>query len=318
MIGKVTKGSDFGGLSEYLTRNGRGDVLEMRNLSSDTPAEAAAEMQLAASMSTRTKQPVMHISVRTAPGDPRPSDDDMCADAGRVLASIGLQRNQAMIVRHGDDHFHIAVNRVGPSGKTVSDSHSYAKIEKTLREIENERGLIVVQGRHAPDADGQRMTGPRTSRDPRQHTAPASVRQTLLTARNREELDSRLARDGWRIEIAQKPGKRPGAVLVGPDGQRVGAGKIDRDATLSKIDSRFRAAAREEAEAQKDADAQKRGAASGLNKLGRKLSDKKKRMNSGVEVAGQVAAGVALLGASAAGSGRRRRPGQRPGRRLGL
>lgn len=328
MIGKISKGSDFGGLTAYLTREGRGQVLEMRGLSSDNPAAAAAEMQLAASTSRRTRQPVLHISVRTAPGDPRLTDDDMRADAGGVLSSLGLEKNQAMIVRHGDNHFHIAVNRVGANGRAVSDSTSYAKVEATLRQIEAERGLTVVPGRHALDADGKRVTGPRTSSDPRQHAAPESVRHTLLTARSRTELDDRLARDGWRMEIVQKPGQRPGAVLIGPDGQRIGAGGIDRGATLSKINSRFGSKPDQMPGAASSPKMRIAGLGGCGTMSGRSAGEmmklapggKKRKLGAGksmktagadsMKLLGSAAEGAALLGAAA---GRRRKPGRRHG-----
>ncbi|WP_136684664.1 relaxase/mobilization nuclease domain-containing protein [Falsirhodobacter xinxiangensis] len=243
MIGKLVKGSDFRGLATYLTREGRGQVLDLRHLASANADEAAAEMELAASVSRRCKLPVMHLTISYDPADGQPSDDMMRADAAEVLRNLGMGSGQAVIVRHHDKphaHMHIMANRVGSDGRAVSDSSSYAKVESTLRRIEANRGLQVTEGRHAPSpATGKRMEGPRTTPDPRQHSAPDSVRDTLLNAETWQELEAGLARDGWRLVRMQAKNKKPGAILVGPDGQKIGAGKVDRAATLARLRSRL-------------------------------------------------------------------------------
>jgi len=243
MIGKIVKGGSFSGLADYLTRDERGEVLEMRHLASDDPTAAASEMQLSASMSRRCKSPVMHISVSYDPGDEQPTTAEMRADAAEILRGLDLEDAQTVIIRHSDRdhaHMHIMANRVGADGRAISDSNSYAKVEKSLRGIEARRGLRITEGRHAPSpTTGARMEGPRTSSDPRQHGAPDSVRDTLLTAKSWPELRQGLARDGWRLETTQQAGKKPGAVLVGPEGQRIGAGKINRAATLSRLQARL-------------------------------------------------------------------------------
>lgn len=242
MIAKIIKGRDFARLGRYLTARDRGEVLGMRHLSSDDPEAAAQEMQVAASVSVRTQQPVMHIVVSYDPADGPQSDDQMRDDAAEVLRGLGLEGNQAVIVRHHDKphaHTHLMVNRVGADGRAVSDSQSYPRTEAALRRIEQRRGLTVTPGRHAPAPDtGRRMRGDRTSMDPRQHTAPEGVRQTLLTGQSWDDIHKELAAHGWRAETVRR-GRGQGLMLIGPDGQRIGAGQIDRGATLSRINQRI-------------------------------------------------------------------------------
>lgn len=242
MIAKVIKGADFARLARYLTSGERSEVIDMRHLSSDTPEDAASEMQAAASVSVRTRQPVMHIIVSYDPKGGDQSNDQMRDDAAEVLRGLGLTDNQAMVIRHRDKdhaHMHIMVNRVGADGRCVSDSQSYPKAEAALRRIEQQRGLTVTPGRHAPaPSTGRRMRGDRTKMDPRQHSAPESVRHTLLTGGSWKDIHSGLARDGWRAETVRR-GRGQGLMLIGPDGQRIGAGQIDRAATLSRINQRI-------------------------------------------------------------------------------
>lgn len=243
MIAKVVKGKDFTGLARYLMSDGRGEVLDMRNLASDDPEAAAGEMQVAAAVSRRTQSPVMHIAISYAPADGEPSNAQMCDDAAEVLRRLGLERNQAMMIRHrdrGHHHLHICANRVGPDGKAISDSTSYARAESALRDIEARRGLTVTLGRHAPTPlTGERMEGPRGSIDPRQNWVSESVKQSLLTSQNWGELHKRLKRDGWRLETVKQGNRPAGAILIGPEGQRIAAGRIDRNATLARLRTRL-------------------------------------------------------------------------------
>lgn len=187
MIGKLRKGDTFGGLARYLTTDGRGRVLALDNLASDSVAAAASEMTIAAATSRRTQKPVLHVSLSYAESE-QVTFDQMRADARRILKALGLKGHQAVIVAHEDTdhaHVHVMANRVAADGRAASDSQSYARVEKTLREIEGERGWTPVLGRHAPSpATGQRMKGHRKSRDPRQHQVPDRVRKSLLDAKS--------------------------------------------------------------------------------------------------------------------------------------
>lgn len=242
MIGKIKKGASFAGLQDYMAKDGH-EVIALDNLASTIPEDAAREMEVAASVSRRTQKPVLHLMASYDPADPEPTNQQMHEDAREILAGLGLTDHQAVIVRHNDTdhpHMHIMVNRVGPDGKTASDSQSYARVEASLRQIEARRGLTPNLGRHAPDpATGKRMEGHRNSRDPRQHEAPPAVRTALAEAQSWPDLKQRLADTGWKIETTQKRGQKAGAILIGPQGQKIAAGRIDRNATMSRLHDRF-------------------------------------------------------------------------------
>jgi len=241
MIGKIVKGTDFHGLLAYLLRDGRGAILERHYLSATDPEAVAGEMTLAALMSRRVKKPVLHCSLSYAP-DESPTEDEMRADAIEALKGLGLERHQAVVVRHvdkGHAHIHIAANRVGPEGRAAHDGHSYARLETVLRSIERQRGWQPVLGRNAPDHNGLRMEGHAKRRDPRQAHVPEKVRAILLGSRSWKDLHADLAAEGWKLEIRQRRGQKAGALLLGPNGEKVAAGKADRGATLSRLNYRL-------------------------------------------------------------------------------
>lgn len=241
MIGKIVKGTDFHGLLAYLMRDGRGTILERHYLSATDPEAIAGEMTLAALMSRRVKKTVLHCSLAYAPEE-SPTEDEMRADAMEALKGLGLERHQAVVVRHvdkGHAHIHIAANRVGPEGRAAHDGHSYARIETVLRSIERQRGWQPVLGRNAPDHNGRRMEGHAKRRDPRQAHIPEKVRAILLGSRSWKDLHADLAAEGWKLEIRQSRGKKAGALLLGPNGEKIAAGKVDRAATLSRLNARL-------------------------------------------------------------------------------
>lgn len=241
MIGKISKGTDFHGLLAYLMEHGRGEILDTIHLSSTDPGAAAGEMTLASMMSRRVRKPVLHCSISYGPGE-EPSDAEMRADGRAALKSLGLEDNQAIIIRHRDRghvHFHIAANRVGTDGRAVHDSHSYAQLETALRDIEHRRGWRPIPGRNASGPEGRRFQGTARHRDPRQITVPTPVSAALLEAKTWKELHQRLQAEGWRLEIKTRPGQKSGALLVGPRGEKIGAGKVDRSVTLSRLQARL-------------------------------------------------------------------------------
>ncbi len=241
MIGKITKGSDFHGLIGYLMRDDRGEVIDLHNLSSGNPVEAAGEMALGAALSKRVRKPVFHCSLSYGP-DEKPTEAQMRADAVDALKSLRLEHHQAIVVRHQDKahtHMHIAINRVGADGRVTHDAHSYAKLETVLRKIEGDRGWAPVLGRHAPSSDGFRMSGHAKRMDSRQTHVPATVRDLLLEARTWRDLHAGLETEGWKIEIKRRSGQKAGALLRGPNGEKIAAGKIDRRATLAKLNGRL-------------------------------------------------------------------------------
>ncbi len=80
-------------------------------------------------LSRRVEKPVLHLSLRLAPGETLTKDH--LIEMGRACAKeFGVPDNQYICVLHKDtkeQHIHIAANRVGFNGKVASDSNSYKR-----------------------------------------------------------------------------------------------------------------------------------------------------------------------------------------------
>ena len=152
MIGKITKGSGFGGVFAYILDKDKKPVLlkEAQQCFSDTPEELAREFQYIANGRHRTTQPVRHFSIGFAPEDSKKekiSDDIKAEIAVRIMEDMGFGDSQYFAVAHGrvvenhheiheHDHIHIVANAIKPNGGKVDHFWDYRKLERCLRQIE--------------------------------------------------------------------------------------------------------------------------------------------------------------------------------------
>lgn len=158
MIAAVSNGRRFAALARYLTHTRGGEPTRAawligRNLPIDDAMLAAKVMQATAAANARVRDPVYHVALAFDPADPV-TRGGMERVADRVLRDVGLAGHQALLVAHDDrahPHVHLMVNRVHPeTGRAWDRAHDYRRLEASLRAVEQELGLRLVPGRHAP------------------------------------------------------------------------------------------------------------------------------------------------------------------------
>ncbi|MFW2830399.1 relaxase/mobilization nuclease domain-containing protein [Sphingomonas sp. ID0503] len=108
MIPNITRGSDFAGLTSYLTENRDHEVLDLTAVSSIE--HAAAEMNAVADLSSRTRCKLLHLSLSASPTDGVLTPDQWLFAVERHELEFGLAGHQRVVVRHRDkDHDHVHV-----------------------------------------------------------------------------------------------------------------------------------------------------------------------------------------------------------------
>lgn len=153
MICKKTNGGGFRGLTEYLLRDNRGEIIA-GVMAGQTPRELAHEFGVLRRLNPAMKKAVMHFSISPAPEDPPLTDEQWQHIAQRFVEALGYQEAPWVAVMHREDpkhvHMHLMTCRIDLQGRTVSNFNDYRKAEKLMRQLESELGLRTVPGVHTP------------------------------------------------------------------------------------------------------------------------------------------------------------------------
>lgn len=120
MIANPSWGANFSGLVDYLTENRDHQVLHFEGVSS--VENAAAEMEAAASLNSRAKNKLLHLSLSAAHEDGQLSRDLWLQIVDQQQRALGLVGHPFVVVRHLDtdhDHVHVFWSTISPeTGKT--------------------------------------------------------------------------------------------------------------------------------------------------------------------------------------------------------
>lgn len=145
MIGVIRKGRSFRGLSEYLLRNGRGQIVA-GPMAGRTPRELAAEFGQLRRLNPKLGKAVAHFSLSPAPGDPPLTEAQWQEIAERFMSEMGFDSAWCGVIHRDTDHehLHLMACRVGWDGKTISDANDYRRAEAAIRGIERDYGLVAV------------------------------------------------------------------------------------------------------------------------------------------------------------------------------
>ncbi|MDT7858193.1 relaxase/mobilization nuclease domain-containing protein [Rubrivirga sp. S365] len=215
-----------------------------------TPREVAAEMDRRAG-AERTDRPAYHVAIAFDPDD-RPTDAELRAAVDRTLRDLGLEKHQALVVRHNDAdhaHVHVMVNRVGEDRAVWSPWRDRVKLRASMEAQERElgvrwtgrnRGLERAPDRADADRPGEgRAPAPvpaaRTPTDGRgfAHEVRAAALAELKGAKTWGEVDAALAARGWRVE-------RRGQGAVVTDGAREAKlSSVSRTVGRSRLEARL-------------------------------------------------------------------------------
>jgi len=218
MIGYVSKGGSFLGCICYcledkneLTETMKQQLAHMDNLQHKDRAEVleynkcfgnkdelAEQFQDVAKLSRRVEKPVLHLSLRLAPGEKLTRDQ--LIEIGREAAKeFGVADHQYICVLHKDtkeQHIHIAANRVGFDGKVASDSNSYKRMAALCRRLEKEYHLKEVLSPRAFLSPKERLL-PR--HDIRKERLREDIQRTLKEVSHYSEFEQNMKALGYKM-----------------------------------------------------------------------------------------------------------------------
>jgi hypothetical protein len=155
MIPNITRGSSFGGALKYDMAREKGHLIDTNCASRDANG-IASEMDVVAA-SSKSKQPVHHVSLRCPPGETL-TDAQWQKVSEKYRDKMGFIDNQFACTRHTDkthgDHVHIVINRVNTNGQLNKDFQEKRRAQEACRAIEKEMGLERLED-HQITADGR-------------------------------------------------------------------------------------------------------------------------------------------------------------------
>lgn len=232
MIGKITKGSGFGGVFAYILNEGKKPILlkEAQQCLSSEPEDLAREFQYIANERHRTMKPVRHFSISFAPEDGAVATDIKSEIAVRIMEEMGFGDSQYFAVAHDRDdpnhhhihnheHIHIVANAIKPNGEKVDHFWDYRNLERCLRNIEIEYGF-----RQIPNS----WETPRNQKETRLSNLQEKVDEALENSPSLKEWIDRLEKSGVNLRFRlTRTGCVQGISFV-HEGQLQKGGDIDR------------------------------------------------------------------------------------------
>ena len=178
--------------SEGVQHTNRAEVLAY-NKCFGNKHELAEQFNDVRKLSRRVEKPVLHLSLRLAPGELL-NKSQLLEIAETMTKELGVANNQYLVVQHRDtkeQHIHIVANRVGYNGKAASTSNNYFKMDKLCRRLELKYQLQQVLS--------PRQFLPKEMRHIPRHDIRKHVRHSLAKAKHYEDFASRMQSLGYKI-----------------------------------------------------------------------------------------------------------------------
>lgn len=195
MIGKLTKGTSFGGCVRYVLKEEKARLLEAIG-AEGSPEQMAEQFELQSLLNDKVKNIVGHTSLSFSPEDSlRLRNDDvlMLKIAHEYMERMGIRNTQYIIARHTDRrhaHCHIVFNRVDNDGKTISDKNDRYRNEKVCKMLTAKYRLHFAQGKDHVNEERLRPY------DRVKHRVYKALKAEVLKAQNWNELKDALAEYG--------------------------------------------------------------------------------------------------------------------------
>lgn len=218
MIGKIKQGKEFSrcigyclkdkkelsdlqkellSLKDNLQHKERAEIL-LYNKCGGCIKELIRDFEEVAQLSSRIEKPVLHISLRLAPGEVLSKAQWM--EIGQECAKeFGVADNQYICILHKDTkqpHIHLVANRVGFNGKAAKDNNNYRRMAALCRRLEKQYNLKEVLSPKAFLSAKERQL-PRN--DQRKEQLRKDVRTVLEKAGDYTEFEKQMQALGYTV-----------------------------------------------------------------------------------------------------------------------
>ena len=230
MIGKLKKGSSFGGCIRYVTGKDEAKILASDGVLLGTNAEMMQSFELQRLLNPRIKKPVGHIALSFKPEDkPRLTDE--------FMAKIALEYMQIIVRHHNTDnpHCHIVYNRINNEGKLISDRNDYRRNEQVTKALKSKYGLTY--GTDKSKTNTRKLRNAERAK----YEIYNAIKDALKVVDSWQKFKNELAKRGILLEFVYKDKERTKVqgIRFSKDGYSFKGTQISRDYSFGKLNARF-------------------------------------------------------------------------------
>ena len=237
MIGKLKKGSSFGGCIRYVTGKDEAKIIASDGVLLGTNAEIVQSFELQRQLNPRIKKPVGHIALSFKPDDkPRLTDDFMAKIALEYMQMMGINDTQFIIVRHhntDNPHCHIVYNRINNEGKFISDTHDYRRNEQVTKALKSKYGLTY--GTDKSKTNTRKLRNAERAK----YEIHNAVKEALKGADSWQKFKNELAKRGVHLEFVYKERTKVQGIRFCKNGYSFKGTQISRDYSFGKLNARL-------------------------------------------------------------------------------
>ena len=239
MIGKLKKGSSFGGCIRYVTGKDEAKILASDGVLLGTNTEMAQSFELQRQLNPRIKKPVGHIALSFKLEDkPRLTDEFMAKIALEYMQMMCITDTQFIIVRHhntDNPHCHIVYNRINNEGKLIADRNDYRRNEQVTKTLKSKYGLTYGTDKSKTNTCKLR------NRERAKYEIHNVVKEVLKAAGSWQKFKNELAKRGVLLEFVYKDKERTKVqgIRFCKDGYSFKATQISREYSFGKLNVRF-------------------------------------------------------------------------------
>lgn len=239
MIGKLKKGSSFGGCIRYVTSKDEAKIIASDGVLLGTNAEITQSFELQRQLNPRIKKPVGHIALSFKPEDkPRLTDEFMAKIALEYMQMMGITDTQFIIVRHhntDNPHCHIVYNRINNEGKLISDRNDYRRNEQVTKALKSKYGLTY--GTDKSNTNTRKLRNAERAK----YEIHNVVKDVLKTAGSWQKFKNELAKRGVLLEFVYKDKEQTKVqgIRFCKDGYSFKGTQISRGYSFGKLNARF-------------------------------------------------------------------------------
>ena len=239
MIGKLKKGSSFGGCIRYVTGKDEAKIIASDGVLLGTNAEMTQSFELQRQLNPRIKKPVGHIALSFKPGDkPRLTDEFMAKIALEYMQMMGIKDTQFIIVRHhntDNPHCHIVYNRINNEGKLISDRNDYRRNEQVTKALKSKYGFTY--GTDKSKTNTRKLRNAERAK----YEIHNAVKDVLKGADSWQKFKNELAKRGVLLELVYKDKERTKVqgIRFCKDGYSFKGTQISRDYSFGKLNARL-------------------------------------------------------------------------------